>query len=331
MEGGKLKINMSHGSGGNASQDLMKNIFAKHFSNEILDKMEDAAVLEVNGKIAFSTDSFVVTPLFFKGGDIGKLAICGTTNDLLMMGATPKYITVGFIMEEGLEVSDLEKIVVSMKEAAIEAGVKIVAGDTKVVEGNGGLYINTSGIGIIKDGVDISALNCKPGDIIILSGNLGDHHACILSERMKIENNIKSDCAPLNGVVFGLLDNGINVKAMRDVTRGGLGTILNEIALSSNCSMEIIEKNLPVSETVRSFCEILGLDPLYMGNEGKMLAIVSEEDGDRALKIMSKITCSKDSVIIGKIVDGKGVYMKTTLGGKRVIDILYGEGLPRIC
>ncbi len=326
-----MKINMSHGSGGNASQDLMKNIFGKHFSNDILDKMEDAAVLDISGRIAFSTDSFVVTPLFFKGGDIGKLAICGTTNDLLMMGATPKYITVGFIMEEGLDVDDLEKIVISMKEAAQEAGVKIVAGDTKVVEGNGGLYINTSGIGIIKEGVEISASNCKPGDVIILSGNLGDHHACILSERMKIENDIKSDCAPLNSIVFGLLDNGIKVKAMRDVTRGGLGTILNEIALSSNCSMEIVEKDLPVSETVRSFSEILGLDPLYMGNEGKMLAIVSEEDADKAIKIMSKITCSKDSVIIGKIVEGKGVYMKTTLGGKRVIDILYGEGLPRIC
>ncbi|MEI8216796.1 MAG: hydrogenase expression/formation protein HypE [Eubacteriales bacterium] len=326
-----MKINMSHGSGGNASQDLMKNIFAKHFANEILDKMEDAAVLEVNGKIAFSTDSFVVTPIFFKGGDIGKLAICGTTNDLLMMGATPKYITVGFIMEEGLEIQELETIVISMKEAAREAGIKIVAGDTKVVEGNGGLYINTSGIGTIKEGVNISASNCVDGDVIIISGNLGDHHACILSERMKIENNIKSDCAPLNSIVFALLDNGIKVKAMRDVTRGGLGTILNEIADSSNCSIEIIEKSLPVSETVRSFSEILGLDPLYMANEGKMIAIVPGEDAEKALEIMKNIPYSKDAAIIGKVAGGNRVFMKTNLGGTRIVDILYGEGLPRIC
>ena len=326
-----MKINMSHGSGGNASQELMKDIFAKHFSNETLDKMEDAAVLEVSGKIAFSTDSFIVTPLFFNGGDIGKLAVCGTTNDLLMMGAIPKYITTAFIMEEGLDISDLERVVVSMKEAAKEAGVIIVAGDTKVIEGSGGLFINTSGIGVIKEGINISAANCKPGDVALVTGTLGDHHACILSARMNINNEIKSDCAPLGSIVTSLLENGIKVKTMRDITRGGLGTIINEIAESSNCSFEIIEDSLPVSEEVKGFSDILGLDTMYMANEGKILVIVEKEDAERALEIMKKIEYSKNAAIIGSVAEGRGVVMKTKLGGKRIIDILYGEGLPRIC
>ncbi len=326
-----MKINLSHGSGGKASSELMQSIFGKHFSNPILDKMEDAAVLDIHGKIAFSTDSFVVTPVFFKGGDIGKLAVCGTVNDLLMMGAKPLYMTAAFILEEGLDIDDLERIVISMKNAAEEAGIKIVAGDTKVIEGKGGLFINTSGIGHIPEAFNVSASNCKPSDVLILSGNLGDHHACILSHRMQIENGIESDCAPLNTIIEAMFDAGIQVKTMRDVTRGGLGTILNELAEMSGCGIEIIEKDLPVNASVRGFCEILGLDPLYMGNEGKMIAIVSEKDADRALALIKETQYGKDAAIIGRAVSGHGVTMITPLGGKRTVDVLYGEGLPRIC
>ena len=326
-----MKINMSHGSGGKASAELMKDIFGKYFSNEVLNKMEDAAVLELSGRIAYSTDSFVVTPVIFKGGDIGKLCVCGTVNDLLMMGAEPKYITAGFILEEGLEISELDQIVASMAKTAKEAGVQIVAGDTKVVEGKGGLYINTSGIGIIPKGRNISAANCREGDLVLLSGNLGDHHACILSARMGIENNIKSDCACLNSIVKSLFDNGIAVKTMRDVTRGGLGTVLNEIAEASQCSIEIREEALPVNPEVKGFCDILGLDPLYMGNEGKMITVVSSGDAERALKLIKDTPHGKDAAIIAKVSAGKGVMMKTRLGGSRIVDVLYGEGLPRIC
>lgn len=322
---------MAHGSGGKSSAELMKAVFGKYFKNDILDKMEDAAVLNVNGKIAFSTDSFVVTPTVFRGGDIGKLAVCGTVNDLLMMGAKPLYLTSAYILEEGLEVDLLERCVASMAKTAEEAGVKIVAGDTKVVEGNGGLMINTSGIGVIPEDRDISAANLKDGDVILVSGFLGDHHACILSHRMNLENNIQSDCAPLNDIVDALFDNGIRVKTMRDITRGGLGTMLNELAATSGCSIEIEEKNIPVREEVRGFCGILGLDPLYMGNEGKMLAVVDGADAEKALEVMSATNHGKDTVILGKVVEGSGVIMKTRLGGKRVVDMLYGEGLPRIC
>ena len=219
-----MKITMAHGSGGRTSAELMEAVFGKHFKNPILDKMEDAAVLELHGKAAFSTDSFVVTPLVFKGGDIGKLCVCGTVNDLLMMGAEPKYLTCGFIMEEGLDIDLLDQIVRSMAAQAREAGVLIAAGDTKVVEGSGGLYINTTGIGLIPEGRDVSAANCRAGDKILLSGNLGDHHACILSARMEIDNEIHSDCGCLKDITEALFGAGIEVRTMRDVTRGGLGT-----------------------------------------------------------------------------------------------------------
>lgn len=326
-----MKINMSHGSGGKATSELIGDIFSKYFSNNILDKMEDAAVLEVSGKIAFSTDSFVVNPIFFNGGDIGKLAICGTVNDLLMMGATPKYLTAGFIIEEGLDVSDLEKIVVSMKDASKEAGIKIVAGDTKVIEGNGGIYINTSGIGEIPEGRNISISNCKPKDVIIISGNLGDHHACILSRRMGIENGITSDCAPLNSIVNALYESDVKIKAMRDVTRGGLGTILNELAAASQCAIELNESALPIDEEVKGLCDILGLEPLFMGNEGKMIIVVSEKDAEKALKAVKSSKYGKDAAVIGTVAEGKGVSLTTKFGGKRIVDVLYGEGLPRIC
>ena len=326
-----MKITMAHGSGGKSSAQLMSDIFGKHFKNETLDKMEDAAVLNVNGKIAVSTDSFVVTPLVFKGGDIGKLCVCGTVNDIMMMGAVPKYITCGFILEEGLDTELLDQIVESMAKQAKEAGVTIVAGDTKVVEGNGGLYINTTGIGEIPEGRDVSSSNCKSGDVIILSGTLGDHHACILSHRMEIENNIESDCAALGDIVEALFAEGVEVKTMRDVTRGGLGTVLNEISDSSNCMITLEEDDIPVSAEVRGFADILGLDPLYMGNEGKMIAIVPEADAEKALAAVRNTEHGKNAAIIGKIEDGSGTYIRTRLGATRRFDVLYGEGLPRIC
>jgi len=326
-----MNITMAHGSGGKTSAELMSQVFSKHFHNDILDRMEDGAVLEIHGKIAFSTDSFVVTPPVFKGGDVGKLSVCGTVNDLLMMGAEPKYLTCGFILEEGLEINMLDMIVESMAKTAREAGVEIVAGDTKVIEGNGGLYINTSGIGVIPEGRNISASACSPGDVVILSGNLGDHHACILSARMRIENNIQSDCACLGQITKALFSGGVMVKAMRDVTRGGLGTILNEIADSSACRINLIEGDLPVDPEVKGFSDILGLDPLYMGNEGKMIAVVSAKDAERALALMRDTDVGKDAAIIGSITEGNGVVMKTRIGGERIVDVLYGEGLPRIC
>jgi hydrogenase expression/formation protein HypE len=326
-----MKITMAHGSGGKTSAELMANIFGKHFGNDILNKMEDSAVFEIAGKVAYSTDSFVVTPLVFKGGDIGKLSICGTVNDLLMMGAEPKYIACGFIMEEGLPLELLERAVISMAETAKAAGVRIVAGDTKVIEGSGGLYINTSGIGIIPEGRNVSASNIEENDVIILSGSLGNHHACILSARMDIENNIKSDCAHLSDVTKVLFENGINVKAMRDVTRGGLGTVLNELAEASSCRIEISESDIPIDKEVKGFCDILGLDPLYMGNEGKMVAVVSESDAAKAVSIIKSTNNGQNAAAIGKAVAGSGVIMKTSIGGVRTIDVLYGEGLPRIC
>lgn len=325
------KITMAHGSGGKTGAELMSKVFGKHFKNEVLDKMEDAAVLEINGRIAFSTDSFVVTPLEFSGGDIGKLCVCGTVNDLLMMGARPKYLSCGFIMEEGLEIEQLERIVRSMARTAELAGVKIVAGDTKVVQGQGGLYINTSGIGVIPEGRDVRAANCRPGDAVILSGTLGDHHACILSARMNIKNGIKSDCAVLAEIPESLFNKGINVRTMRDVTRGGLGTILNEIAHASGCRIEIKETDLPVSEEVKGFCDILGLDPLYMGNEGKMIAVVPADREEEALALIRATETGRNAAVIGHVTEGSGTVMITRLGGTRVVDVLYGEGLPRIC
>ncbi|SEU12970.1 hydrogenase expression/formation protein HypE [Lacrimispora sphenoides] len=325
-----MKIDMSYGSGGKQTGNLINEVFLKHFNNKTINKLEDAAVLNIKGKIAYTTDSFVVTPLFFKGGNIGKLAVCGTVNDLSMMGAVPRFLTAGFIIEEGAELETIEQIAASMALAAKEAGVRIVAGDTKVVEGNGGIYINTSGIGEIRKG-GISISNCKPKDAIILSGNLGEHHAAILSHRMGIENQIASDCAPLYSIVKNLLDENIQVHCMRDVTRGGLATVLNEAADQSSCKVEIWEEALPVSAQVRGFCDILGLDPLYMANEGKMIAVVPGSQVQKALQSVQKSKYGKNARIIGTVLEGRGVTMKTRLQGSRTIDVLYGEGLPRIC
>lgn len=328
------KIRMEHGSGGRATGELIKTIFEKAFSNEVLSQMEDAAVVDGAGKIAITTDSFVVTPLEFPGGDIGRLCICGTVNDLLMRGAKPQYISCGFILEEGADIQQLKRIVESMAQTAQEAGVKIVAGDTKVVEGKGGVYINTTGVGFVPDTVDIKATNSIPGDAIIVSGNLGDHHAAILSQRMGITNSIQSDNAPLGEMVQGLIDEKIKVHVLRDVTRGGLGTVLKELSQSSNCLFEIMEDEIPVSQQVSDFCGLLGLDPLYMGNEGKMVAIVDWEDAHRALDIIRKSKYGQDARIIGSVaeqLEGGKLILKTAIGGRRNIEVLQGEGLPRIC
>lgn len=325
-----MKIDMSYGSGGKQTGNLISEVFLRYFNNPVLNKLEDSAVVNISGEIAYTTDSFVVTPLFFRGGNIGKLAVCGTVNDLSMMGAKPKFLTAGFILEEGADLEEIEEIVRTMAVTAEEAGVKIVAGDTKVVEGKGGIYINTSGIGeIMKSGISISA--CKPKDAVILSGNLGEHHAAILSGRMGIENQIESDCAPLISIVENLLAEGVEVHCMRDATRGGLATVLNEAAEQSSCCVEIWEKAIPVSPEVQGLCDILGLDPLYMANEGKMIAVVPMDQAEKALKAVQKSKYGKDARIIGEVLEGKGVRMKTRLQGSRNIDVLYGEGLPRIC
>ncbi|MDF2485208.1 MAG: hydrogenase expression/formation protein HypE [Herbinix sp.] len=325
-----MKINMSYGSGGIQTSNLIHDIFLKNFDNKVLNKLEDSAVLQVKEKIAYTTDSFVVTPLFFNGGDIGKLAVCGTVNDLTMMGAIPRYLTAGFIIEEGTELDTIDRIAHSMALAAKEAKVKIVAGDTKVIEGNSGVYINTSGIGeIAQNGVSIS--NCHKGDVILLSGNLGEHHAAIMSNRMGIQNSINSDCAPLISILDNLIKQQIKVRFMRDVTRGGLATVLNEIVSGSSCGVKIDETSIPVSNEVKGFCDILGLDPLYMANEGKMIAVVPQNQAEKALAAIRNSKYGKNAAIIGRITEGNNVTMITALKGNRTIDILYGEGLPRIC
>lgn len=325
-----MKITLAHGSGGKYTSDLINSVFEDSYGNDVLAQMEDSAVVEGYKKIAITTDSFVVTPLFFKGGDIGRLSVCGTVNDLLMRGAVPKYITSAFIIEEGAESEDLKKIAQSMAETAKEAGVIVVAGDTKVIEGSGGVYINTTGVGFVEN-ENISSSNCKAGDKIILSGNLGDHHATILSSRMNIENTIESDNAPLVDIVRNLVDNHIDIHCMRDVTRGGLGTVLNELADASHVKMNLFEKDIPIDKQVKAFADFLGLEIMHMGNEGKMIAVLSAEDADKALSLIKNSAYGKNAQIIGEVTDGSGVILNTNLGGQRKISVLRGEGLPRIC
>ena len=336
-----MKITMAHGSGGESTSRLIKDVFAKHFHNEILEKLEDSAVVKGAGKLAVTTDSFVVTPIVFPGGDIGRLAVCGTVNDLLMSGARPQYITCGCILEEGLDIDVLDRIIASFAETCREAGVTVVTGDTKVIENKGGepgLIINTSGVGFIDENLAVPGpFNLEDGDKIIISGNLGDHHAAILGKRMGIESNIVSDAAPLKEMVFALLDAGIKVHAMRDVTRGGLGTVLNEFSDSSKCTIELEEQSLPVSDSVRNFCGMLGLDPLYMGNEGKMVLSVAADDADKAVSIIRSAKYGENACIIGQVhkqdtsSDDNSVVLRTKIGGKRIVGLMYGEGLPRIC
>ena len=327
-----MKITMAHGSGGKLTSDLIAEVFESSYGNEVLSSMEDSAVVLGHENIAVTTDSFVVSPMFFKGGNIGRLAICGTVNDLLMRGAVPKYITSAFIIEEGADTETLKKIALSMAETAREAGVIVVAGDTKVIEGKGDIFINTTGVGF-ADNLNIRSKNVKAGDRVIVSGNIGDHHATILSSRMGIENTIKSDNAPLNEMVLNLLNGNIKISAMRDVTRGGLGTILNEIAVASGTEINIDEASIPVDPQVKSFAKFLGLEIMHMGNEGKMIAVVDEKDADTALQIIKNSKYGENAQIIGtvKSADEPCVTLNTAIGGKRKIPVLRGEGLPRIC
>ncbi len=326
-----MKITLAHGSGGKSTTELIDKIFAKHFSNPILNMMEDSAVVDGNSKIAVTTDSFVVTPVIFKGGDIGRLSVCGTVNDLLMRGAKPKYITSAFIIEEGADSKLLEQIVKSMAETAMEAGVTVICGDTKVIEGSGGIYINTTGVGFVKESTDIVSTNLREGDAVIISGNTGDHHATILSARMGIENNIKSDNAPLVEMVEKMLKAGIELHCMRDVTRGGLGTVLNELAKASHVNIEIKEDSIPVDSEVKAFAKILGLDIMHMGNEGKLIAVMPQADAQKAVEIIRSSKYGENAEIIGTVKKGEGVTLITPIGGKRRVNVLYGEGLPRIC
>ena len=330
------KISKLHGAGGISTAKLIDEVFIGAYSNSFLEGLSDSAVVPGAERIAVTTDSFVVRPLFFPGGDIGRLAVCGTVNDLLMNGAKPEYITAGYILEEGLDIADLKRIAGSMAKTAEEAGVKIVTGDTKVIEPvdarQPGLIINTSGIGFVDDGMDISPSRIEEGDTVILSGNLGDHHAAILGSRMSIKNHIESDNAPLTEMVTGLMDNGIDIHAMRDVTRGGLATILNELAVASGKHISIEETAIPVSGEVAEFSRLLGLDPLNMGNEGKCVIILPQEESEKALNIIRNSKYGRNACRIGVVYeDATGVTLKTRIGGEKIVSPLYGEGLPRIC
>ena len=331
-----MKIDKTHGAGGVATSNLIDDIFKKAFSNEYLDALSDSAVVPGCGRLALTTDSFVVRPVFFPGGDIGRLAVCGTVNDLLMSGAVPKYLAAGYILEEGLDISDLERIVRSMAETVREAGIMIVTGDTKVVEPIDpkmpGLIINTSGVGFIEDDITITPEKIKTGDAVIVSGNLGEHHAAILSSRLSVKNNIVSDVAPLNQMVSRLIKAGIRIHAMRDITRGGLATILNEFASASGKHIRIEETEIPVSSEVKEFSRLLGLDPMYMGNEGKCVFILSKDDAEKALNVIKSSKYGENAAMIGYVDSEKsGLTLHTAIGGEKITGPLYGEGLPRIC
>lgn len=332
------KILLDHGSGGKASHDLIKDTFFPQFKNPFLLECDDSAVFNIgNARLAFSTDSYVVDPIFFPGGDIGSLAIHGTANDLAMRGARPLYLSVGFIIEEGFDLSDLEKILFSMKSAAQEADVLVVTGDTKVVSrGNADkLFINTSGIGIIEGDIDIAGRNARIGDKVIISGTIGDHGIAVLScrEGLELDFPLSSDSAPLNKLVFEMLEASSNIHVLRDPTRGGIGTSLNEIAAQSGVGIKIIEEVIPIRSEVLGACELLGLDPLYIANEGKLISLVDPLDADRVLSTMKANKYGQEACIIGEVVpdhNGK-VFMHTRVGGTRMVDMLTGAQLPRIC
>lgn len=332
------QVLLAHGGGGKLTQHLIQKMFASQFSNDLLDPLHDGAVFSVNGsRFAFSTDSYVVNPIFFPGGTIGDLAVNGTVNDLAMCGAHPLYLSAGFILEEGTEMNDLWRVVVSMQEAAGKAGVQLITGDTKVVDRGKGdkIFINTTGIGVIGKGIDIQPRRTKPGDSIILSGPIALHGIAIMSVREGLEfgTEIKSDTAPLNGLVDVMLKAGKDLHVLRDPTRGGVASALNEIAESAGVGIAITEDSIPVTDQVRGACEILGLDPLYVANEGKLLAFVSPEATETTLAAMRAHPLGRDSVVIGSVVSDhpRLVIMKSRIGGSRVVDMLSGEQLPRIC
>lgn len=328
---------MGHGSGGRLSAQLIRDLFLPAFDNPCLRRMDDQAVFEVAGaRLAFTTDSFVVTPLFFPGGDIGKLAVHGTVNDLAMSGARPLYLSSAFIMEEGLPLEELERITRSMAEAAAAAGVEIVTGDTKVVNRGSAdkLFINTSGIGVVPPGVSISASNARPGDVVLVSGTIGDHGMAVMScrEGLEFEGAILSDTAALHKMVEAMLAAG-EVHALRDPTRGGLAATLCEIAETAGVGVEIEAAGIPVREPVRAACEILGLDPMFVANEGKLAAFVAPESADAVLEAMRRTPLGRDAAIIGRVVADhpRMVLLKTEIGGTRILDLPFAEQLPRIC
>jgi hydrogenase expression/formation protein HypE len=329
---------LGHGGGGKLSSELVEHIFLPAFANEKLAGLGDSAVFRVDsGRMAFSTDSYVIQPLFFPGGSIGDLAVNGTVNDLSMSGARPLYLSAGFIIEEGFPIAQLKRIADDMGAAAKQAGVTIVAGDTKVVErGHGdGCYINTAGIGVVPEGIEIAPTNAQPGDAVLISGTIGDHGMAIMSVRegLEFEAKIESDSAPLNTLVADILSVCPGVRVLRDPTRGGLAASLNEIALSSNCGIELEESSLPINPTVQSACEILGFDPLLVANEGKLVCIVPEGAEKDVLQAMKSNPVGVDATAIGKVVEGHPgmVIAKTSIGASRVITLPIGEQLPRIC
>jgi len=331
-------ITLAHGAGGRLARKLINDYIKKYFKSEKLSKLEDGALININSKsYVITTDSFVISPLFFSGGDIGKLSVCGTVNDLAAMGAKPEYLTCGFILEEGLKFSDFEKILKSMSKTAKEAGVEIVTGDTKVVQKNKGdkIFINTTGVGrIIKPSLKISASNAKPGDVVIISGNIGEHEIAVLKDRegLSFQAKIKSDCAPLNNMIEQLILSGVKIKSMRDPTRGGVASILNEIAETSKISIVIEEEKLPVSKPVLAACSIMGFEPLSLANEGKMVIIVDKKDAEKAIKNLKKHKYGKNSRIIGYVKKGDGnLILKTRTAGERIVLMPEGEQLPRIC
>jgi hydrogenase expression/formation protein HypE len=334
----KGHVDMSHGAGGRAMIGLIEEMFLEAFGNAALNHAHDAALLELPpGRVAMSTDSFVVSPLFFPGGDIGELAVYGTVNDLAMGGGMPKYLTTGFILEEGFPLADLARIVASMARAADEAGVAIVSGDTKVVErGHGdGVYINTSGIGVVPDGITISGERAHPGDVVLVNGLIGDHGVAVMASRenLSFATPIESDCQPLNDLVGAMLEAAPGMRVLRDPTRGGLGATLNEIAQASRVGVELDEAAIPVRREVQSACELLGLDPLYVANEGKLIAICPEEEADALLAAMQQHPRGRDAARIGRVVEDERCFVRmvTTLGGTRMVDWMAGEQLPRIC
>jgi hydrogenase expression/formation protein HypE len=332
------RITMSHGSGGKATRTLVEAVFLNAFSNPLLEPMEDAAQLHLNGsRVALTTDSYVVSPLFFPGGDIGDLAVNGTVNDLAVSGATPLYLSAGFILEEGFPVADLVRIVASMEAAARVAGVQVVTGDTKVVQKGkaDGCYINTAGIGVVEHEVSLGVVNAQPGDAVIVSGPIGDHGVTIMLARgeLDIEADIVSDTAALNGLVADLLSATTGVRALRDATRGGVATILNEVAAAAGVGVLVNEDAIPVSPVVRGASELLGIDPMYVACEGRMVAVVDGGEADRALAALRSHPLGADAAIIGQITaDPKGmVLLNTAFGGSRIVDLLVGDPLPRIC
>jgi hydrogenase expression/formation protein HypE len=334
------RIVLAHGGGGRLTHQLIEKIFMPAFANDALEQRHDGAVVAVNGaRLAFTTDSFVVRPLIFPGGNIGDLAVNGTVNDLAMCGARPLYLSAGFILEEGLEMETLRTVVASMQQAAAKANVKLVTGDTKVVDkGKGdGIFVNTSGIGVIEANVKgtIGPASVQPGDAVIVSGDLGRHGIAILSVRegLEFESPILSDCANVWPAVEALLSAGIEVHCLRDLTRGGLATTLNEIASDRNVCIKLEENLIPVAETVQSACEILGLDPLYVANEGRFAVFVPAAQADAALSVMKKVDVSQGAVHIGRVEGspGRTVILQSRIGGNRVVDMLSGEQLPRIC